>query len=293
MLYELGNFDQTAANVNRKLWAVNHDHKAHRIPAPFKHNEAVNDMMRLAMKADAPAKSKIPLTNRQLLALKNSLNLETREGFTLWTALRFAIAFLCRISEWAVNEKHTLQWKCITFFGKDRMPMQVRCLADVLLVHEMEVIFLTDKTHKEGEGVTRSFFTIPDLKDERCIVRDMATMWLHSEQNEDFAIFSWDNNEAGVTRANVNKMLKASAVAVGVVGGVVPSHSCRVTGLSRLLAQKMDFHLAREFGRWSRNSTCVLKYFWPHTTMARDFAASIWEGSAYSRVRGGGAISYL
>ena len=42
------------------------------------------------------------------------------------------------------------------------MPMQVRCLADVLLVHEMEVIFQTDKTHKEGEGsgVTRNFFAI-------------------------------------------------------------------------------------------------------------------------------------
>jgi hypothetical protein len=56
------------------------------------------------MKADEPAKSKVPLTNKQMLALKNSLDLETREGLTLWSGLRFAIAFLCRISEWAVNE---------------------------------------------------------------------------------------------------------------------------------------------------------------------------------------------
>ena len=135
--------------------------------------------------------------------------------------------------------------------------------------------------------------TVPDLDDERCIVRDMATLWLHSEQIQEYDVFSWNNNEAGITRASVNKVLKASAVAVGISGADVASHSCRITGLSRLLAQGMDFHLAREHGRWSRNSTCVLKYFWPHTTMARDFAASIWEGSAYSRVRGGGAISYL
>ena len=108
-------------------------------------------------------------------------------------------------------------------------------------------------------------------------MRGMATLWLHFEQNVDFDVFSWDNNESGVTRANVNKVLKASAVTVGIAGGDVASHSCRVTGLSRLLAQKMDFRLAREFGRWSRNRTCVLKYFWPHTTLARDFAASIWE----------------
>ena len=228
-----------------------------------------------------------------MLALKNSLDLETREGLTLWSGLRFAIAFLCRISEWAANEKHTLQWRAITFFGKDRMPIKVTCLEDVRLVYEMEVVFFTDKTHKAGGGTVRSFFAIPDLDDERCIVRDMATLWLHSEQIQEYDVFSWNNNEAGITRASVNKVLKASAVAVGISGADVASHSCRITGLNRLLAQGMDFHLAREHGRWSRNSTCVLKYFWPHTTMARDFAASIWEGSAYSRVRGGGAISYL
>jgi hypothetical protein len=177
--------------------------------------------------------------------------------------------------------------------GKDRMPMEVTCVADVLLVHEMEVIFFTDKTHKERNGVVRSFFAIPDLTDERCVVRDMATFWLQSEQVQEYDVFSWDNNEAGVTRSKVNKVLKASTVAVGIAGADVASHSCRITGLSRLLAQGMEYHCAREHGRWSRNSTCVLKYFWPHTTMARDFACSIWEGSAYSRVRGGGAISYL
>jgi len=147
--------------------------------------------------------------------------------------------------------------------------------------------------HGVGDGVVRSFFAIPDLDDDRCIVRDMAALWLQSEQIQDYAVFSWNGNEDGIKRAQVNKVLKASAVAVGISGGDVASHSCRITGLSRLLAQGMPFHLAREHGRWSKNSTCVLKYFWPHTTMARDFAAAIWEASVYSRVRGGGAIQYL
>ena len=159
----------------------------------------------------------------------------------------------------------------------------------------MEVIFFTDKTHGVGEGIVRSFFAIPDLGDARCVVRDMAALWLRSKQMEEYDVFSWDNNEDGITRAKVNRVLKASAVAVGIAGGDVATHSCRITGLimSRLLAQGMEIHLAREHGRWSRNSTCVLKYFWPHTTMARAFPAKIWEGSAYSRVRGGGTISYL
>ena len=107
VLYELGNFDQTGANVNRKMWAVDHDHQARRLTAPFKKNEQVREMLKTATKADAPAKSKVPLTNRQMLALKNTLDLETREGFSFRTGLRFAIAFLCRISEWGINEKHS------------------------------------------------------------------------------------------------------------------------------------------------------------------------------------------
>ena len=171
--------------------------------------------------------------------------------------------------------------------------MEVTCLADVLRVYELEVIFFTDKTHSVGEGVVRSFFAIADLTDERCIVRDMATLWLHSEQIQDHSVFSWNNNQDGIKRAQVNKVLKASAVAVGIDGADVASHSCRIIGLSRLLAQGIPLHLAREHGRWSRNSTCVLKYFWPHTTMAQGFAEKIWEASVYSRVRSGGAIQYL
>ena len=153
VLYELANFDITATVVNRKLWAVDQDHKAHRPNPPFKNNELIGDMMKRAMANVDPAKSKVPLTERQMLALRNSLDLETREGFCLWTGLRFAIAFLCRISEWAVNEKHTLIWRAITFFDKNRQPMEVKCWEDVALVYEMEVIFFTDKTHKAIQSV--------------------------------------------------------------------------------------------------------------------------------------------
>ena len=58
--------------------------------------------------------------------------------------------------------------------------------------------------------------------------------------------------EAGITRASVNRVLKASAVAVGIAGGDVASHSCRITGLNRLLSQGMDFQLARCVDRCTR-----------------------------------------
>ena len=43
MLYELANFDKATAAVNQKLWAVNKDHQAHKITAPFKENEVVRN----------------------------------------------------------------------------------------------------------------------------------------------------------------------------------------------------------------------------------------------------------
>ena len=157
MLYELANFDITAAAVNQKLWAVDKDHQAHRIPAPFKDNEVVREMVKDAIKRDAPSKSKMPITDRQMEAVREALDLSTRQGFCLWAGLRFAIAMLCRISEWAINEDHTLTWNSITFFGEDRQPMEVTSAEDIARVHEMEVIFYTDKMHGEGQGVVRFF----------------------------------------------------------------------------------------------------------------------------------------
>ena len=122
------------------------------MPASFGKNDLVKDMIKSAMASDEPAKSKVPLTERQMSALKGSLYVETREGFCLWTGLRFAIAFLCRISEWAVNEKQTLTWRALTFFDSSRQPMEVTCLADVLRVYELAFIFSRTKRTASERG---------------------------------------------------------------------------------------------------------------------------------------------
>ena len=158
--------------------------------------------------------------------------------------MRFAIEMLCRISEWAINEDHTLTWNSITFFGKDRQQMEVTSAEDVANVHEMEVIFYTDRTHSEGQGVVRNLFAIEDKSSTKCIVRDMAALWQISDQVEDHPVFSWADGTKGVTRAQVNKILKAAAEAVGMKSSDTGSHSCCITGLFRLLTSSMG--LTRE-----------------------------------------------
>ena len=135
-------------------------------------------------------------------------------------------------------------------------------------------------------------FAIPDLTDDRCMVRDLARWYLRSDQIPDHPVFAWANNTKGVTRGEVNRRLKQAAVEVGLKASDTASHSCRITGLSQLLAHNMDFESARHQGRWASDST-VRRYFWPTTDLAINFAASIWEPAQYTRVRGGGAVQRI
>jgi hypothetical protein len=163
-------------------------------------------------------------------------------------------------------------------------------------IAEMQVIFFSDKTAKPGESKARSFWAIKDQKDSRCIVRDMARLWLISEKNPEYDVFSWDNNTAGVTREMVNSRLKRAAVETGIPGADVSSHSLRATGLSRLLSAKpacggptgMQWEQAKKFGRWK--SDCALRYFWASNELAREYAASIWDAACFVRCRGNGDL---
>ena len=89
MLYELANFNITTATINRELFAVEKHHQAHKIPAPFKDNEVVREMFKEAIKRDTPSKSKMPIIDRQMEAVRDALDLSTRQGFCLWAGLRF------------------------------------------------------------------------------------------------------------------------------------------------------------------------------------------------------------
>ena len=154
----------------------------------------------------------------------------------------------------------------------------------------------TNKTAKPGESKARRFWAIEDQTDSRCIVRDMARMWLTSERNLEYDGFSWIDNTVGVTREMVNSRLKRAAVETGIPGADVPSHSLRATGLSRVLSGKptnggptgMQWQQAKGFARWK--SDCALRYFWASNVLAREHAASVWDVACFVRCRGNGDL---
>ena len=141
-LYELGNFQQKAKSVNAKLWAVDKMHEANNMNPPFAENRSLKRFMSNAIARDKPAIPKVPITQRQMDALKEMLNLEQRSAYTFWIGLRFAICFLCRISEWAMGEKHTMKWKYITFLDAQGRAVDLKSLDQLPLLKEMEVVFL-------------------------------------------------------------------------------------------------------------------------------------------------------
>jgi len=291
ILYELATFDLKAATVVEKIWAVGKEHEAHRLQNPFKDNDVVRMVCREVCALDGPPQPKIPVTDSTLGKIADMLDFSRRESLVMWTGIRVAIAFLCRISEWSFGGKHALKWYAVAFFDKDRVLIDVKSVLDLPRIFELELTFFSDKTHNFGEGTCRSFFVIPDQSDDRCVVRDLARLWLLSEQNLEHHVFSWANDTQGPTRTQVAAVLKAAAVADGIPGADISTHSLRVAGLSRLLAAGMAYENARTYGRWK--SDCAKRYWWPATNLAQAFSASIWDNPTFARVRGGGAVQYL
>ena len=291
ILYELASFDIKASTVVEKLWGVGKEHEARRMQNPFKDNAIVKAVAREVCSLDGPPQPKIPVTDSTLGKVRERLDFSRRESLVLWTGIRVAIAFLCRISEWGFGGKHALKWFAVSFFDKDRNVLSVDSPLDLPKIFELELVFFSDKTHNFGEGTCRSFFAIPDQSDTRCIVRDLARVWLLSERNLEHHVFSWANDTQGPTRTQVAALLKAAAVADGIPGADISTHSLRVAGLSRLLAAGMSYESARTFGRWK--SDCARRYWWPATSLAQAFSMSIWDNPTYARVRGGGAVQYL
>lgn len=266
-LYELGNFKQKADHVNKKLWAVDKFHEVNNLNPPFAENRVLRTFISNAIAKDKPSLPTVPIAQKQMDALKEELNLDDRPAFTFWTGRRYAICFLCRISEWAKGGKHSVTWKCITFLDAEGNLMDVTSLSQLHLIKEMEVVFWTDKTHSAGHGVIHNWFAIENREDDKCLVRDMARLWIMSERISELEVFTWDNGTKGVTRAQVNTLLKKAAVKAGIPASDTASHSARITGLSQLFGLgNVPFEIAREWGRWK--SDCARRYWWAAANVA-------------------------
>ena len=140
------------------------------------------------------------------------------------------MSFCCRISEWAFGEKHAVKWKNITFFDIEGQVLDIISQTQLASIAEAEAVFMTDKTHRMGNGSARSIFATTDPWNPNCVVRSLAKMWLFSSRNPDHYVFSWDSGTDGVKRSQVNKILKQAGIDCGIPAADISSHSLRIGG---------------------------------------------------------------
>ncbi len=167
ILYELATFDIKASSVVAKLDAVGKAHEAERLQNSFRDNDVLRQVIRAVCKLDGPPQPKIHVTDSTLKRIRDGLDFSKRESLVVWTRLRVALAFLCRISEWGFREKHSLKGYAVTFFDKDRKELHIESVCALVNIFEVELTFFSDKTHNFGEGTCRSFFAITDQADDR------------------------------------------------------------------------------------------------------------------------------
>ena len=117
-------------------------HEANALNAPFAENRSLKKFMSNAIARDKLAIPKVPITQRQMDALEEMLNLKQRCAYTFWIGLRFAIFFLCKISEWPMGEKHVVKWKYMTLLDAHGRAVDLRSPDQLPLLKEMEVVFL-------------------------------------------------------------------------------------------------------------------------------------------------------
>ena len=167
LTYETACFDLKASSVAAKIWGVGVRHKAALRVDHFSGSTLVRTMLADAVALDEPQKQKIPITNTTLQALCRTLSLSTRPGFAFWIVVRFAISFLCRISEYAFNDKYTIKWKYILFYTADSSPGGRRRI-DLTSAQQLSTIAEMQVTGGETGGRRRRFVQCLFLHYESC-----------------------------------------------------------------------------------------------------------------------------
>ena len=291
LLYEAATFGIKASSVCAKLAAVSKDHLNRRLNDPFADNAVLHELLADARKSDAPEVPKCPVTEALLNSIDSMLDLSSMPAFVLRTGCRAALMFLMRLSEWAFGDKHTITFRSLTFFDKDRIAIDLVSVDQMDSIHELECVFMSSKTTRWGDGLARSIFAMTDRTDSRCVVRDIALLWILSERDLDHPVFSWDKGQKGPSRAAVAKILKSAAVNIGIPAASISSHSLRIGGLCLLMAHGLDYERAKQFGRWK--SDCIRKYWWAATSLVEGFQDVVWDVVRFTRVRGGGAVQRI
>ena len=133
-------------------------------------------------------------------------------------------------------------------------------------------MLLNSKAEQEGFGWSKSHFRSHDTLCPVMALWEYAEHFperFHGDPEAHLPITRWSNG-SWVRREQVQKLLRAAAVAVGLPAERFMSHSLRVGGAPALYHVVNDIEIVKRWGRLT--SQAFHRYLWDSAEQAKDFA---------------------
>jgi hypothetical protein len=257
-------FKNKVGTIRSKLSAIRWMHVRERRPDPFKDLDTLTDWLCELEKAQPPKQPSIAVPAMLIELIILHTNTDTIAGAVLASAATLGFWFLLRSIEYLAAD-------CGTFDSARSLTwsdLVLRKGVEILPRHRMEEASELTITVYSGKGTlhtcTRSLKENPGSA--TCVVKWLKN--LHSvlvtqgraPKGGDSLFLKADGRT--LTRANLSDVLKAAAMACGVMGSKVASHSLRRGGASAYAAAGVPHADIQKFGRWT--SDCFKLYITLH-----------------------------
>jgi hypothetical protein len=251
--YEILEFGNKVSTIRGKLSAIRWMHVRERRKDPFKSLDTLTDWLTELEKTQSPKDPSTAVPSKLLELIILSLNTDTVVGAIIASACTLGFWFLLRSIEYLADDcgvfdpDRSLTWGDVT----------VRKEGAVLSTHQMSEADEITITIFSGKGslhtCTRSLKQNEDSPS--CAVKWMknlyATLLAHSTVPQPGDSLFKKPDGSVLSRKGISSVLKAAAVACGVISSKVASHSLRRGGASAYAAAGVPHCDIQKFGRWT------------------------------------------
>jgi hypothetical protein len=262
--YETLTFQNKVGTIRSKLSAIRWMHVRDRRPDPFKGLETLTDWLSELEKNQPPKEPSAAVPAKLIELILCHTDTSTVVGAILACAATMGFWFLLRSIEYLAADCGTfdparsLTWGDLIF----------RKAEEVIPHHRWEEADEITITVYSGKGTlhtcTRSLKANPDSA--TCVVKWVKNLYSvllkHNRAPKlGDSLFLKPDGKV-LTRANLSDVLRSAAVACGVTGSKVASHSLRRGGASAYAAAQVPHADIQKFGRWT--SDCYKLYISIH-----------------------------
>ena len=295
---ECGNRGIQADSMWKKLYAVQHFHKAMRMGDPLKGVPFLRSLLKAVEKFRPSGNRKklalsVPMLKvARLMLVNEEEDFEDEDDFVTWVALFTMFCFMEPSAEaLACLKGGKFDFKRVNKVRNCKfylLGVLIERVAEYHLADELEMRFDVTKGDQEGLGEVRSVYAT-GLKDW-CLVKDMAKLHqMRAHAGPDLPLFMWKRGSTrpgqGVRRNDIASLLKEAAEFCGIPKGRVATHSARRGGATEARRAGASMEHIRIFGRW--RSDVFRDYVDEHSQVMKGVHRAMFVGTQVQDPDGG------